>query len=455
MYSEIVNPKTGRMVSVNGKLGLEILRNYLFVLSGGAASATKKGENVLYSRDTRSSDRNPRPTAVNVLEAGDFPSEEVLQRYYAEQPLSEEESQLVRQYILRRGLLMHTKGKQGPLGDVATSSNNIFSPLGRVAQFLGPRLRDFTATDLPVATLSVHSDEVCGVAVLSDGRIVSGSRDDTVQVWLNGSDGGWANETTLTAHSGSVLSVVAIPGGGIVSGGDDMKVWKEEDGSGWVREVTLRRWKQYDSVRSMAVMSDGCIVSGGAERNGGLLEVMRKSSGGWKLADSILGHKKAVMSVAVCPNTGRIVGGSDNTVKVWRKAELTRGQRKRRWVEEATLTGHTFVVRGVAVMSDGRIVSGSQDKTVKVWQEESRGVWVATTLAGHGEYVLSVAVMSDGRIVSGSADNTVKVWRETRRGVWVVDATLTGHSRGVLCVAVMPDGRIVSGSSDYTVKVWG
>ena len=32
MYSKIANPKTGRMVSVNGKLGQEILRNYLNVL---------------------------------------------------------------------------------------------------------------------------------------------------------------------------------------------------------------------------------------------------------------------------------------------------------------------------------------------------------------------------------------------------------------------------------------
>ena len=36
MYSKIANPKTGRMVSVNGRLGKEILRNYLNVLSAGA-----------------------------------------------------------------------------------------------------------------------------------------------------------------------------------------------------------------------------------------------------------------------------------------------------------------------------------------------------------------------------------------------------------------------------------
>ena len=39
MYSKIVNPKTDRRVSITGKLGKTILRNYLLVLSGGAASA--------------------------------------------------------------------------------------------------------------------------------------------------------------------------------------------------------------------------------------------------------------------------------------------------------------------------------------------------------------------------------------------------------------------------------
>lgn len=36
MYSKIANPKTGRRVSITGKLGKTILKNYLLVLSGGA-----------------------------------------------------------------------------------------------------------------------------------------------------------------------------------------------------------------------------------------------------------------------------------------------------------------------------------------------------------------------------------------------------------------------------------
>ena len=38
MYSKIVNPITGRKVSITGRLGRKILRRYLNILSGGAAA---------------------------------------------------------------------------------------------------------------------------------------------------------------------------------------------------------------------------------------------------------------------------------------------------------------------------------------------------------------------------------------------------------------------------------
>ncbi len=37
MYSKIVNPLTGRRISIKSRLGKKILRNYLFVLTGGSA----------------------------------------------------------------------------------------------------------------------------------------------------------------------------------------------------------------------------------------------------------------------------------------------------------------------------------------------------------------------------------------------------------------------------------
>tara|TARA_B110000967_G_C18550664_1_gene395199 strand:+ start:410 stop:571 length:162 start_codon:yes stop_codon:yes gene_type:complete len=49
MYSKITNPETGRKISINGKLGKTILRNYINVLQGGDLT-TKKSRKKIQKR---------------------------------------------------------------------------------------------------------------------------------------------------------------------------------------------------------------------------------------------------------------------------------------------------------------------------------------------------------------------------------------------------------------------
>ena len=42
MYSKIVNPKTGRKVNVNGRLGKSIIKNYIVFLNGGGLGEKTK-----------------------------------------------------------------------------------------------------------------------------------------------------------------------------------------------------------------------------------------------------------------------------------------------------------------------------------------------------------------------------------------------------------------------------
>jgi WD40 repeat protein len=69
-----------------------------------------------------------------------------------------------------------------------------------------------------------HTNTVWSVAVLPDGRVVSGSMDNSIKLWdlLLGSC-----VLTLTGHTNSVLSVAVLPDGRVVSGSDDksIKVW--------------------------------------------------------------------------------------------------------------------------------------------------------------------------------------------------------------------------------------
>ena len=66
MYSKITNPKTGRKVSVEGRLGKTILRNYLLVLKGGASGSALPG-----STSAKIATRGELATAVETISSED------------------------------------------------------------------------------------------------------------------------------------------------------------------------------------------------------------------------------------------------------------------------------------------------------------------------------------------------------------------------------------------------
>ncbi|WP_066426805.1 serine/threonine-protein kinase [Anabaena sp. 4-3] len=169
------------------------------------------------------------------------------------------------------------------------------------------------------------------------------------------------------------------------------------------------------------------------------------------LANTLLGHENAVVSVAVSPDGETMASsGDDRTIKIW---HISTGE------EIATLPppgypnqGHSRKVNAVAISADGTtLVSGSDDKTIKLWNLKTRQE--IKTLRGHSDAVHALAISPDGKtLVSGSDDKTIKVWHlESGRLI----GTLTGHQYWVRTVAISRDGAtIASGSFDKTIKIW-
>ncbi|KAJ2936117.1 hypothetical protein H1R20_g982, partial [Candolleomyces eurysporus] len=102
----------------------------------------------------------------------------------------------------------------------------------------------------------------------------------------------------------------------------------------------------------------------------------------------------------------------------------------RRFTEGVTcvfkLQGHIESVRSVAISPDSkRIVSGSWDDTIRIWNMET-GAQVGEPLLGHGGDINSVAISPDGKlIVSGSDDKTIRIW-DAETGMQVGES-LRGH----------------------------
>ena len=166
-------------------------------------------------------------------------------------------------------------------------------------------------------TLQGHTDSVFSVAFSLDGRyIVSGSTDQTIQVW--DAQKGTPVGNPLQGHTDSVTSVAfSSDGRHIVSGSDDQ---------------TIRVWD----------VQAGCQVG-----------------------SPLQGHTSWVSSVAFSPDGRHIVSGSgDQTIRVW--VAQTGGQ------VGNPLQGHTSRVSSVSFSPDGRhIVSGSADQTIRVWDAQT------------------------------------------------------------------------------------
>jgi WD40 repeat protein/tRNA A-37 threonylcarbamoyl transferase component Bud32 len=278
-------------------------------------------------------------------------------------------------------------------------------------------------------TLQGHEDYVTALVVLSDGRVVSGSRDNTLKLWDMKQSQCLA---TLQGHTNTVSALAVLPDGRVVSGSGDttLKLWDMN------RQQCLATLKGHkSSVSALAVLPDGRVVSGSWDNTLKLWD-MKQS----QCLATLQGHKSIVSALAVLPD-GRVVSGSgDKTLKLW---DMNQSQCI------ATLQGHERYVSALAVLRDGRVVSGAWDKALELWDmKQSQCI---ATLQGHESNVSALAVLPDGRMVSGSADYTLKLW-DMKQEKCIV--TLKGHENNVTALTVLSDGRVVSGSWDNTLKLW-
>ena len=296
-------------------------------------------------------------------------------------------------------------------------------PLLRRLRETGPRwLRSAEPTSWPLPALRAHRESVSCVAVLDDGRVVSGGEDGQVVLW----DQEMGNWQVLYRHEGLVLAVTVSGDGRVVaSGGWDNCVRRAVDGVP-DPEPLLRH---DGAVLAVAVSGDGRVVASGGEDN-----CVRRAVDGVPDPEPLLRHDGGVLAVAVSGD-GRVVasGGYD------------------RWVRRAVdgvpdpepLLRHDDWVKAVAVSGDGRVVaSGGDDKCVR---RAVDGVPDPEPLLRHDGLVNAVAVSGDGRVVvSGGDDQCV------RRAVdGVADpGPLLRHDDRVMAVAVSGDGRVVAGGGD-------
>ncbi|KRX76925.1 F-box/WD repeat-containing protein 7 [Trichinella sp. T6] len=318
-----------------------------------------------------------------------------------------------------------------------------------------------------------HDEHVITCLQVWNGRIVSGSDDDTLKVWCTATGKVMCNPTvasdttvvvrfqcllTLTGHSGGVWSSqVSEDGSRIVSGSTDrtVKVWDSETG-----ECIHTLYGHTSTVRCLALKGN-ILVSGSRDSN---LRVWNIDTG--ECIRVFYGHLAAVRCVQF--DGKRVVSGAyDYTIKVWDISTPSD-------LPVHTLLGHTNRVYSLQVFffavckitkivavdwycclqfdsERDLVISGSLDTSIKVWEiVNGRCIY---TLVGH-QSLTSGMQLRGNILVSGNADSTIKVWNISS-GFCL--HTLSGpnrHHSAVTSLQFLPNGLVVSSSDDGCVKLW-
>lgn len=290
--------------------------------------------------------------------------------------------------------------------------------------------------------IETHKSHVLAVAFGPNGnRIVTGSRDKTLQIW-DAQTGEQIGEP-LEGHAAGIFSVAYSPDGErIVSASDDgtLRLWNAKTG----KQVGEALTDHTDRVVAVAFNRDSRrFVSGSVDKTIRIWDAQT----GKPVGSPIEGHDKAVFSVAFSPNGKQVVSGSvDRTLRLWDvESGAQIGQ---------PMKGHTSMIRAVAFSPTGeRLASGSFDKAIRLWDVKT-GTQIGQPLLGHTEEVKAITFSKDGqRLVSGSADKTLRIWN-AETGALLGDP-LTGHKAGIAAVDFRPgSNQVASGSWDGTVRLW-
>ena len=295
-----------------------------------------------------------------------------------------------------------------------------------------------------VHTLPGHSDWVSAIAITTDGRLITGSFDQTLKVW-NLNSGKLIQK--LCDRGGEIYAIAPMQDGKtLVTGSSDqtIKLWDIDSG-----KSIYTFWEYSGSVRSVAVSPISpnannfapILASGNFDKTVKLWHL-----GTRELIETLEGHSGVVGAVAFSPYPGGILasGSADGSIKIW-------DWERRNLLQ--TFSGDKGAIAAIAFSPNGQILaSASSDKTVKLWHIPT-GKRIAV-LKGHVGAVTSIVISPDGEILfSGSADGTIQIWHlitGKQLGILTADP-----AESVISLALSRDGQIlVSGSAYGTINIW-
>jgi WD40 repeat protein len=116
---------------------------------------------------------------------------------------------------------------------------------------------------------------VWAVAVLPDGRVVTGGTDPQVRVWDPAAPG--AAPLDLGSRDGGVRALAVLADGRVVTGGDDGRVRVWDPAAPGAAPLELGSHDGWTGAGPVAVLADGRVVTGGTDHRVRVWDVLTRA----------------------------------------------------------------------------------------------------------------------------------------------------------------------------------
>ena len=278
------------------------------------------------------------------------------------------------------------RGHGGPVRAVAVSADGATAISGSFDQ---SAIRWSLGRNAAEQVIRFHEGAVNAVAMLPDGRTVTGGEDGRVALWRAGAD---APEREFDGHQGPVVALAVSPDGALIASASwdrTVRVWPLAGGAPRVFDG------HQQNVNGVAFTPDGrAVVSAGYDATVRIWALRGNA------APFIATLPTPLNAVAVAPDGEIAVAGADG--KVWFLSAA--GE-----VRDSIEAGPSPVI-AVAISGDGALIAaaGLRGAITIVDRKERK---VARTLVGPGLPVWSLAFFPDNRtLLTGGTDRMVRRW---------------------------------------------
>ncbi len=309
------------------------------------------------------------------------------------------------------------RGHGGPVRSVAVSADGESAISG---SFDTSAIRWSLKRNAAEQVLRFHESAVNAVALIGDGRQVTGGEDGKIAVWKNGSP---VPERTFEGHTAPIVALAVSPAGNTIASASwdrTIRLWPLNGGA--PRSLTGHD----QNVNGVAFTSDGKLVSAAYDAT---VRIWPLSGNG---APVIVTVPTPLNTVAVAPDGEIAAAGANGRVYFIGPDGEKRGD-----VEVA----ETPII-SVTVSPDGALIAAAGIRgSVGVIDRKARKL--VRTLVGPGLPVWSVAFFPDGKtLLTGGTDRMVRRWN-----------ALSGEHIGTVAMGG-PDNPLAQFAGDRGAEVY-